>query len=447
MTSGRTGADRAASHVPGTNWAGNLRYGAATVHEPYTTGQLQRIVGSATSIRALGSRHSFSSVADGTAELVSTAALTGPVRVNRDAMTVTAGAGIRYGELAGLLHREGYALANLASLPHITVGGAVATGTHGSGDRNRSLAAAVVGLELVTAGGGLLRMKAGQPDFDGAVVSLGALGVVTELTLAIEPGFTVEQHVYENLPWDALMEHFESITAAAYSVSIFTTWRSRDRVDQVWLKRRPDQDGPAANTLFGARAATTPRHPLPGVSAVNCTQQLGVPGPWLDRLPHFRMAFTPSSGAEIQSEYLVPREHGRAALAGLRELGGAIAPLLQACEIRTVAADGLWLSPAYGTDVVGIHFTWEPDQAAVEALLPRLEAALAPYSARPHWGKVFTTDAPVVAGLYPRMPDFARLVRRLDPGGVFGNPFVDRYLAATPAGGRAAKAGLPLESV
>jgi xylitol oxidase len=407
----------------GTNWAGNLAYTASTLHEPTSVEEVRRIVAASTSIRALGSRHSFNDIADGTAELLSTAGLTGPVTINRDRSTVTVGAGIRYGELARELEREGFALANLASLPHISVGGAVATGTHGSGNRNRSLAAAVVGLELVAGSGDLVRFQAGDPDFDGAVINLGALGIVTKLELGIEPAFEVEQTVFERLPLENLIRDFDGVTGAAYSVSVFTTWRDPDVADSVWVKRRPDRDAPLEEMLFGAVPADDERHPLPGLPAIGCTPQLGVAGPWYNRLPHFKLDFTPSNGVELQSEYLVPREHAVDAIRAVRELSTEIVPLLQVNEIRTVAADELWLSSSYGTDAVGLHFTWVQDQPAVEAFLPKLEAALEPYSAKPHWGKLFTPGAHDFDRLYPRLEDFRILAKRLDPEGVFTNPF------------------------
>ncbi|WP_026544875.1 FAD-binding protein [Arthrobacter sp. 35/47] len=409
----------------GTNWAGNLAYSASTLHKPTSVDEVRRIVAASSSIRALGSRHSFNDIADGTTELLSTAALTGPVTVNREGSTVSVGAGIRYGELAGELEREGLALANLASLPHISVGGAVATGTHGSGVRNRSLAAAVVGLELVTASGELVRFSAGDPDFDGAVVNLGALGIVTRLELEVEPAFEVEQTVFEKLPLENLLRDFDGVTGAAYSVSVFTTWRDPDVADAVWVKRRPDRDAPLEGTLFGAVAADDERHPLPGLPAIGCTPQLGAAGPWYNRLPHFKLDFTPSNGVELQSEYLVPRVHAVDAIRAVRELSAEIVPLLQVNEIRTVAADELWLSSSYGTDAVGLHFTWVQDQPAVQKLLPKLEAALEPFSARPHWGKLFNSDAQDLDRLYPRLGDFRLLAKRLDPDGVFANPFTD----------------------
>jgi xylitol oxidase len=413
------------TNVLGTNWSGNHAYLAARVETPATVDEVQDLLRGASAVRALGTRHSFNTIADSADLLISTELLRSDPVLDVEARTVTVGAGIRYGDLARELQASGWALPNLASLPHISVGGAIATGTHGSGDRIPSLAASVAGLELVLASGEVLQLRRGDPDFDGAVVSLGALGIVTRVTLDIEPTFDVEQSVFERITFSAVTLNFDAITSAAYSVSLFTTWQDPDVLDQVWLKRR-GMDAAAPSDLFGATAAPADRHPLPGISAVNCTAQMGVAGAWLDRLPHFRLDFTPSNGEELQSEYLVPRRHAVAALSAVRALADQIAPLLQVCEVRTFAADNLWLSGAYGTDAVGLHFTWFKKQSAVEALLPTLEAALEPFAARPHWGKLFSADPGALERVYPRLPEFRALAARLDPARVFVNEFLER---------------------
>ena len=360
-------------------------------------------------------------------ELISLDGLPPDVAVDHVAGTVNCAPGVRYGELAQALAGEGLALHNLASLPHISVAGAVATATHGSGDANGNLATAVAGLELVTSDGGLLTVERGAEDFDGVVVGLGALGAVTRLTLDVEPAYEVRQRVFEGLEWDALCADFDAIMASGYSVSVFTRWG--EAVDQVWLKSRVSDEPEAERAeLFGARAATLDRHPILGIDPVNCTAQLGVPGPWSDRLAHFRMGFTPSNGDELQSEFFVSREQAMAAIATVRQLADTIRPLLQVCEIRTIASDDLWMSPQYGRDSVGLHFTWRPDQAAVLRVLALLEAALAPFGARPHWGKVFVAEATTIAPLYPRHADFVRLVDRLDPRQAFRNAWLERHV-------------------
>jgi len=413
-----------------TNWAGNHTYRAAALHRPASLDQLRELVAGASRLRVLGSRHSFTDIAD-SEELLSLDGLPAGVAVDHAAGTVSCSGGLRYGELAEALAAEGVALANLASLPHISVAGAVATATHGSGDANGNLATAVAGLELVTASGETLTASRGDPDFDGLVVGLGALGAVTRLTLDVEPAYQVRQRAFEGLAWSRLFEHLDAVTSAGYSVSLFTRWAGE--VEQVWVKTRvtgePEQ---VRDELFGAVPATVEHHPILGLDPVNCTPQLGVPGRWSDRLPHFRMGFTPSSGAELQSEYLVPRVHALAALESLRALAGVVGPVLQVSELRTVAADGLWMSPQHGQDTLAVHFTWLPDPAGVERALAEVEAALAAFGARPHWGKLFLADAAAIAPLYPRLPDFADLAGRLDPGGKFTNAWLRRHVLGGP---------------
>ena len=415
-----------------TTWAGNLTYGAARVHEPRTVEQVQEVVAGARRVRALGTRHCFNDLADTEHDLVRLDGLDPDVRVDAGARTVSVAAGTRYGALARVLHAQGWAVHDLASLPHISVAGAVATATHGSGDRSRNLAAAVAAVDLVTADGTLRHVARGDADFPGVVVGLGALGVVVRVTLDVEPTYDVAQEVHTDLPWDVALEHLDDVTGSADSVSLFTDWTG-PAVQQVWRKTRLTAGArhERRTELFGARPAPGPLHPLPGIDPVHCTEQLGVPGPWHERLPHFRLEFTPSNGDELQSEYLVPRERAAEAFAALRGLAPVVAPLLQVSEVRTVAGDDLWLSTASGGDRVALHFTWHPRQAEVEAVLPRLEAALAPLGARPHWGKLFAslgTPGSDPRTLYPRLDDFRALVARTDPEGTFRNAFVDRHV-------------------
>jgi xylitol oxidase len=408
----------------GTNWAGNLTYRATRLHRPTTLEQLRELAAATPRLRVIGSRHSFTDVAD-SAELVSLTGLPEDVAVDRAAGTVSFSGGLTYGRLATVLAAEGLALHNLASLPHISVAGAVATATHGSGLRNGNLATAVAGLELVTSSGDLVRLARGDDGFDGAVVHLGALGAVTRLTLDVEPAYDVAQQVFEHLPWPALLGSLDAVLGAGYSVSVFTTWG--DDVDMVWVKSRVDA-GPLPGELLGTRAAPAERHPVAGLDPAPTTAQRGVPGPWSDRLPHFRMGFTPSAGDELQSEWLLPRADAVPALEAVRALAGRVRPVLLTSEVRAVAADRLWLSTAFDRDSVALHFTWRPQPAEVGAVVRALEAALAPFGARPHWGKVFTASAAELAPLYPRLPDFAALVERLDPRGAFRNDWLERHV-------------------
>ncbi len=400
-----------------TNWAGNQTFGAERILCPRTVEQVQEAVAAAPAVKALGSRHCFNDIADCPDGVqVDLSGLEAEAVIDTDTATITVPAAARYGDIAAQVHAAGFALANLASLPHCTVAGTVATATHGSGRRNQSLASAVSGVDLVTADGELKTYS----HHDGVVVGLGALGVVTRLTLDLVPAFELRQDVFDGLPWESAYERFEQIQDSGHSVSMFTNW-ARDTIDQVWVKGA----GQPGEDFFGARAAAGPRHPAhaAGVPAGNCTRQLGVPGPWHERIPHFRLDFTPSVGDELQSEYFVPVEHAVAAMEAMRGLGHRLAPVLLTSEIRTVAADELWLSPFHGGDRLALHFTWRPERDAVIALLPVIEERLAPLGVRPHWGKLFHQAAD-----YPRLPDFRALATGLDPGGKFRSPFVRRHV-------------------
>ncbi|KAA2240883.1 FAD-binding protein [Chitinophaga agrisoli] len=410
------------------NWAGNYTYSTQQVHYPTSVTAVQQLVRELPGLRALGTRHCFNAIADSNAHLVSLQQLQQEIILDTAAMQVTVGAGMNYGQLSQYLHDHGLALHNLASLPHISIAGACATATHGSGSKNGNLATAVAALQLVTASGELVslsREKDGDR-FMGTVVSLGGAGLITQLTLNIQPAFTIQQYLYEQLPFQQLEHHLQDILSAAYSVSLFTDWQA-PRFNQVWLKQLGGVYT-APDNFFSATPATRNLHPIGELSAEHCTEQLGIAGPWHERLPHFRMHFTPSSGEELQSEYFVPLADGYAALMALTPLMERIAPLLLISELRTIAADQYWMSPCYQQDCMAIHFTWKQDWPAVQQVLPLIEARLAPFRARPHWGKLFTMPPAKLAGLYERLPDFRQLLQEYDPQGKFRNAFMDTYI-------------------
>ncbi len=413
------------------NWAGNYRYGASEFHAPDNIEQVQDLVARSAKIKVLGTRHSFNGIPDTDGSHLSLSKLNRVVGLNRDNGSVTVEAGIRYGELCGYLHDNGYALHNLASLPHISIAGAVATATHGSGDGNANLSAAVREMELVAANGETVTLSRDKPDggFNGAVVGLGCLGVVTKLTLDVVPAFEMSQTVYENLPLSRLENHVDDIYSSGYSVSLFTNWKDA-AMNQVWVKRKTTDDDTAAAVLerCGARRADGPRHPVPGQPAHNCSEQMGVPGPWHERLAHFKMAFTPSAGEELQSEYFVPRGQIYQALTALADLREKISPLLYVCETRTIAADELWMSPCYMQNSAGIHFTWKRDWESVRQVLPLIESKLEPFGAKPHWAKLFMMEPSRVQSLYRKLPEFRDLLARFDPQGKFRNAFLNRYI-------------------
>ncbi|WP_460974684.1 D-arabinono-1,4-lactone oxidase [Spirosoma knui] len=412
------------------NWAGNYTYSTDKLYAAKSIGQVQDFIKKQSKLKVLGTRHCFNGIADSKNNFVSLREMDQVIALDAKAKTVTVDASMRYGQLSPYLDEKGFALHNLASLPHISIAGACATATHGSGVKNGNLATAVSGMEIVTAAGDLVklsRQKDGET-FRAAVVNLGALGAVTRVTLDLQPTFKMRQYVYENLPLAQLKEHFEAIASSAYSVSLFTDWQ-KQRINEVWLKQLIDgKSQPAKPEFFGAKLAKKNLHPIAELSAEHCTEQMGVPGPWYERLPHFRMGFTPSSGKELQSEYFVPRKNAVEAILAVERLRDHISPHLLISELRTIDGDNLWMSPCYKQPSLAIHFTWKQDWASVRKVLPMIEKELAPFNARPHWGKLFTLAPSVLQSRYEKLADFKKLVQEYDPQGKFRNEFLSTNL-------------------
>ena len=411
-----------------TNWAGNIGYSTDRLESSESLEEVRAFVKKQSRMKVLGTRHCFNTIADSRDYLLSLKPME-EVVVDNAARTVTVGAGVTYGKLSPILHDKGFALHNLASLPHLSVAGACSTATHGSGEKNGNLATAVAALEFVTAAGDVVKLSREKDAaaFRGAVVGLGALGVITNITLDVQPTFSMRQYVYENLPLRQMADHFDAIEASAYSVSLFTDWQ-KQRVNEVWLKSRMEkgQAFDAKPEFYGAKLATKNLHPIAELSAENCTEQMGVPGPWYERLPHFRMGFTPSAGKELQSEYFVPREHAVEAILAVERLRDQIGPHLLISEIRAIAADDLLMSPCFKQDSVTLHFTWKPDWPAVRALLPVIEKELAPFKARPHWGKLFAMSPAQLRLVYgERLTEFVELANKFDPKSKFRNDFLN----------------------
>ncbi len=415
------------------NWAGNLEYSTRKIQHPKTMEAVQQLVLKSKKLKVLGTRHCFNTIADSKDGFISLDKFEYPIELDKTFRKVNVGACVRYGQLADYLQREGFALHNLASLPHISVAGATATATHGSGNKNGNLSTAVAALEIVTADGKVVvfsREKDGE-QFLAAVVNLGALGAVTKVTLDVQPTFDVSQAVYENLAFENLRDNFDDIMSAGYSVSLFTDWQNKN-FSEVWVKSRVEEGKArvSKSDFFGAKPAIKNVHPIISLSAENCTEQMSVPGPWHERLPHFKMGFTPSSGKELQSEYFVPRQHAYEAIMAVEKLHSQITPHLMITEIRTIDTDNFWMSPCYQQPSATIHFTWQQDWPAVKKLLPLIEEKLAPFNAKPHWGKLFTMQPSKLKSLYPKLPEFQQLIKHYDPQRKFGNEFLERNIYA-----------------
>ena len=412
------------------NWAGNLQYSAKKFYQPKTIEKVQTIIKENEKIRVLGSKHCFNPIADSQFVQISSEGFNKIISIDPEKMTATIEAGAKYGEVVQELHKQGYALHNLASLPHITIAGAIATSTHGSGITVGDLGSAVVAIEFINGKGELIhlsREKDGE-EFGGVITHLGGLGFITKVTLEVLPTFEVRQDVFQFVPVENLLPNFKEIMSIGYSVSLFTDYQS-DTVNQVWIKSRIDQGGfDAKPEFFGGKAATKNIHPILANSAESCTEQMGVSGPWYARLPHFKMEFTPSNGVELQSEYFVPIEHGAEAYRAISKLKDLIKPYLMISEVRTIAANDQWMSPFYQQDSVAFHFTLKQDWEGVKLVLPVIEEALAPFNVRPHWGKMFTMEPKFLRSKYQNLDKFKTLLETHDPTGKFRNEFLQKNL-------------------
>ena len=407
------------------NWSKNVDFNDRGYLQPDSLTELQELIRSNAKIRARGTAHCFNEIANTSSYAINLAKMPRVIEVSAETKSVKVSPGLTYGELAPVLHSQGWALNNLASLPHISIAGSISTGTHGSGIKNQNLANQVLSLDMVTAEGELRHLDRTSPAFNALVVGLGLGGIVYQYELKIEPTFEVRQVIYPDIPLDVLQRSFDQIMGSAYSVSYFTDWGS-DQVGNLWCKFRADEVIP--DSIGGCAQADKKYHPITSVNPEACTEQLGVPGDWHQRLSHFKLEFTPSVGEEIQTEFFIDRKDASAAIEVLSKLGDEITPLLWITELRTIAADDLWLSGAYQRDTLGIHFTWKKEDA-IYPVVEKVEAALRPFNYRPHWGKVFTAEAQYLKSVYPKMSEFKALVEALDPTKKFENSFTRRFLA------------------
>ena len=402
------------------NWSKNVDFNDKSYLQPTSLAELQELIRTNPKVRARGTAHCFNEIANTSSVALNLAKMPKIIEVDDAKKSVRVAAGLTYGELAPLLHAQGWALSNMASLPHISIAGSISTGTHGSGIKNQNLANQVLSIDLVTAEGEVRHIDRANPAFNALVIGLGLGGVVYEYELKIEPTFKIRQVVYPEIPLDVLQRSFDQIMGTAYSVSYFTDWSS-SQVGNLWCKFRDGEVIP--ESIGGCAQANKKFHPIPSVDPVACTEQLGATGDWHERLSHFKLDFTPSVGEEIQTEFFVDRKDAAAAIEAVSQLGAEITPLLWITELRTIAADNLWLSGAFERDCLAIHFTWKKLDA-IYPVIEKVEVALRPFNYRPHWGKVFTADATYLMSVYPKMGEFQALVQALDPTSKFENSFI-----------------------
>jgi xylitol oxidase len=407
------------------NWSKNVDFNDRDFLQPGSLAELQEMVRLNQKIRARGTAHSFNEIANTSSYAINLAKMPRVIEVNSEKSSIRVAAGLTYGELAPVLHSQGWALNNLASLPHISIAGSISTGTHGSGIKNQNLANQVLSLDIVTSEGELRHIDRTNPALSTLVIGLGLGGIVYQYELKVEPTFEIRQVIYPQIPFDILQRNFDQIMGTAYSVSYFTDWSS-DQVGNLWCKFRDHEVIP--ESVGGISKAESKYHPIPSVDPTACTDQFGESGDWHQRLPHFKLEFTPSVGEEIQTEFFIDRKDAAAALDAILKLGDVITPLLWITELRTIAADEIWLSGAYQRDTIAIHFTWKKEDA-IYSVIQKVEDALRPFNYRPHWGKVFTADAKYLSTVYPRMGEFKALILALDPSKKFENSFTRRIFS------------------
>jgi xylitol oxidase len=411
------------------NWAGNLTFSAKEFIEIDNISKLQQVVSNSQGVKVLATGHSFNAIGDTKYTLISLKNLSNGIEIDSQNAQALIPAGMSYADAARYLESNGWAFSNMASLGEVTIAGAISTGTHGSGSNNGVLSTSVVGLEIVLGSGELITIdESNSEEFAGFVISLGSLGVFTKIKMKIVPSFSVKQFVYENIGIQAVAENFDTVFNSAYSVSYFSNW-AKNSTGQIWMKFLDDSSSDnLSDNWLGANQAKAKQHPVKINNPDPCTDQLGISGKWLYRLPHFKLDSSPASGDEVQTEYLVDRKYVNEYIQDLRTIGDEIAPRVYATEIRTIKSDELWLSGAYQRETVGFHFTWKKSDTLVD-FLPRIEEILGKHDGRPHWAKLFSVKSDELSARYPKYSNFEALLKKYDPKKKFRNKFIDQYFS------------------
>lgn len=396
------------------NWGGNFNYSTQNIQYPRSVAEVQQIVKNAGKLRVVGSRHSFSKIADSECTMLSTIGLNKIIGINGSIPSVTVQGGLTYTDLLTSLNTAGFALPNLASLAEISVGGAASTNAHGTGVANQALANHIRSMEIVLANGSLLTIGPNDPRLKGMAAGLGAFGVVTQLELKLVPAFNITTYTYVNMPVQNSYENFAALQNMGFGVLLVNMFTAPDAWNIAIVYARSDANNTAMLTsnLFGGTLVSQTTQP--SYLALLSIAQIGLSG---------------VDGNEIQTEYFVPISKAVEAIKAVTAVANStnIFPsLATAFVIRTIASDDLWMSEYYGNDtMVAIHFSWQNNVTAVEAVLPQLERAMIPYGARPHWGKMFTMEPEDFLPHYPKVNEFKKLAEQLDPKGKFRNEFLE----------------------
>jgi FAD-linked oxidoreductase len=420
------------------NWAGNQRAAARRVVRPTGAADIAELVGAARAagdtVRAVGAGHSFTGAAATDGIRLELPTDGGPVSIDGAARQVTVPAGMPLHRLNALLAAAGLAMPNLGDIDRQTVAGAISTGTHGTGGRLGGLATFVSGLELVTGTGETVRCSAdSDPDlFDAARVSVGALGVLTEVTLSCVDAFTLRADE-RPLPLAEVLSTLDELVAANDHFEFY--WfpytgralvKRNNRVTDGSARPLPRwrgflDDELLSNSVFGAVCRLARRAPrlVPTINGVSARAL----GARTYTAPSHEVFCTPRRVRFVEMEYAVPRAALPAAFAGLRRaVERCGTPVVFPVEVRVAAADGVWLSTSYGRDsaYVAVHqyagMPYEPYFREVEAVMRDLDG-------RPHWGKLHTRNAASLDAAYPRFGDFLAVRDRLDPDRVFVNDY------------------------
>ncbi|GAA2091842.1 D-arabinono-1,4-lactone oxidase [Streptomyces albiaxialis] len=399
---------------------------------------VRRAVADGLRVKAVGTGHSFTAAAVTDGVLIRPDRLTGIHGIDRSAGTVTVAAGTPLKALNAALAAEGLSLTNMGDIMEQTVSGAVGTGTHGTGRESASVAAQIRGLEMVLADGSVLRCSAASNAdiFSAARIGLGALGVITELTFAVEPEFLLTARE-EPMPFDRVTSEFDQLVTENEHFEFY--WFPH--TDGCNTKRNNRSQGPArplprmrgwiddellSNGVFQAACSLGKAVPatVPGVARVSSR---ALSARTYTDIP-YKVFTSPRRVRFLEMEYAIPRE---AAVEALRELKGVVERsdfrVSFPVEVRTAPADDIPLSTASGreTAYVAVHmYRGTPHEAYFGAV----ERIMTAHGGRPHWGKLHSRDAEYLAGVYPRFGEFTALRDRLDPDRVFGNDYLRRVL-------------------